>query len=113
MVSWSQAKALALALPEAAEADHFGSPSFRVRGKIFMQLSSEDETAPRATLKLAAADQSALLMTDPETFVSVPGWGKHGWTWVYLHHVDEGLFAGLLRQAWKQVAPKKLVAETG
>jgi hypothetical protein len=28
-------RSLALALPETVEQDHFGNPSFRVRGKIF------------------------------------------------------------------------------
>lgn len=32
------ARALALALPDAVEQDHHGKPSFRVRGKIFATL---------------------------------------------------------------------------
>ncbi|MEJ0066142.1 MAG: MmcQ/YjbR family DNA-binding protein [Caulobacteraceae bacterium] len=35
MASPDDIRRLALALPEAVEADHHGMPSFRVRGKIF------------------------------------------------------------------------------
>ena len=34
----AQARAIALALPEAVEQDHHGRPSFRVAGKIFATL---------------------------------------------------------------------------
>jgi hypothetical protein len=110
MLSWHAAKKLALSLPEAHEQDHFGSPSFRVRGKIFAQLSAQDKLEQRAVLKLSAADQTALVMADPETFSCVPGWGRHGWTWVALKGLDAAMFRSLLFQSWRQVAPKKLVA---
>ncbi len=38
MTSPDQARRIALALPEAAERDHHGRPSFRVAGKIFATL---------------------------------------------------------------------------
>ena len=41
MISHDQARELALALPDAVEADHHGKPSFRVSGKIFATLWDE------------------------------------------------------------------------
>ena len=41
-VSPEEARALALSLPEAVEQDHHGRPSFRVGGKIFATLWSEE-----------------------------------------------------------------------
>ena len=38
MVTTDQARAIALALPEAVEQDHHGRPSFRVAGRIFATL---------------------------------------------------------------------------
>jgi hypothetical protein len=110
MLSPQTARKLALALPEAEEHDHFGSPSFRIRGKIFAQLSSAEKQDKRAILKLAVTDQTALILSDPETFSSVPQWGQYGWTYVRLDSADAGVFADLLRQAWRRVAPKRLVA---
>src|SRR5260221_12017083 len=42
MVTADEARALALALPEAVEQDHHGRPSFRVAGKIFATLWDAD-----------------------------------------------------------------------
>ncbi|WP_293394616.1 MmcQ/YjbR family DNA-binding protein [Nevskia sp.] len=110
MLSWQAAHKLALSLPEAEERDHFGSPSFRVTGKIFAQLSARDHEEQRVLVKLSAADQAALTMSDPDTFSAVPQWGQHGWTYVQLATVEESMLRGLLIQSWRQVAPKKLVA---
>lgn len=98
-----------MALPEAEEKDHFGRPSFRVRGKIYAQLALPGAVEQRAVLKLALADQTALILSAPEVFSAVPQWGMHGWTYVRLDGVDRLSFGHLLRQAWMGVAPKKLV----
>lgn len=110
VLSWQAARELALSLPDAEERDHFGSPSFRVKGKIFAQLSARDNEEQRVLVKLPAADQAALTMSDPDTFLSVPQWSQHGWTYVQLATVEESMLRGLLIQSWRQVAPKKLVA---
>lgn len=41
-VSPEEARSLALTLPEAVELDHHGRPSFRVGGKIFATLWSDE-----------------------------------------------------------------------
>ncbi len=112
MSRWETSRKLALSMPEAVEQDHFGCPSFRVRGKIFAQLSSGSGMS-RAIVKLTAADQVALIMSAPEIFSSVPQWGRHGWTYIQLDTVELSLLRSLFRQSWKIVAPKKLVALLG
>lgn len=72
MVCVKAARHVALSLPGAEERDHFGSPSFRVGGKIFVQLSSGEGADARALAKLTPADQAALIMTAPATFAPVP-----------------------------------------
>jgi predicted DNA-binding protein (MmcQ/YjbR family) len=79
-LSWRTAKTLAMAFPQTEERDHFGSPSFRVKGKIFAQLSARENKERRALVKLSLADQAWLTMSDPNTFVPAPHWGRHGWT---------------------------------
>ena len=108
MISWEAARRLALSLPHAEEREHAGSPSFRVGGKIFAQLSQADKRPWRALVKLSAADQAAWLMTDPETFQAEPSWGRHGWTYVQLDRVEAGLLLDLLAQSWRAVAPREL-----
>ena len=110
MVSWHAAKALAMALPETEELDHFGSPSFRVTGKMFAQLSAPENEERRAPVKLSSADQTALTMSDPDTFLPAPHWGRRGWTYFQLATVQEPNFRDVLLRFWRQIAPKRLVA---
>ncbi|MGH8235241.1 MAG: MmcQ/YjbR family DNA-binding protein [Rhodanobacteraceae bacterium] len=110
MVSLAAARKLALSLPEAVERDHFGSPSFRVKGKIFAQLSDAAGDERRPLVKLSVADQAALIMSDPDTFSSVQQWGRYGWTHVQLARVGESMLRKALCQSWRPVAPKKLIA---
>ena len=109
MVSIERAHKLAMSLSEVEERDHFGSPSFRVKGKIFAQLSSHGGKAERALVKLTLADQAALLLSAPDVFSCVPQWGKHGWTYIELAAVEESALRDLFLQSWRLVAPKNLV----
>ena len=105
MINCKSVRNLALALPEAVEQDHWGRPSFRVRKKIFATLW---EVERRAVLKLSQADQMAVVAAEPETY-SMAQWSHQGWTMVELKNADRGEFEHLLTQAWRQVAPKRVV----
>jgi hypothetical protein len=100
-------RALALALPDATESAHLGTPDFRVRGKIFATASDDHA---RAVLKLPVHIQEALIHSDPAVFSLIPGWGKHGWTYVDIDKIDGDHLKELLEIAWRQVAPKRLAA---
>ena len=108
MLDAQTVRELALALPEVEEHDHWGRPSFRVRGKIFATLWPDQQ---RAMLKLPLAEQAALVMIDPETFSAVPGtWGQRGSTYVQLQTVERADFLAALKMAWRGAAPKRLIA---
>jgi hypothetical protein len=98
-----QVRQMALAMPEAAESQHQGTPDFRVRGKIFVTLPPDGE---RAVLKLTPADLDLFVHNDPEIFRDV--WGGR-WMSVDLARVDPDLFGRLLVDAWCLAAPKRLV----
>ncbi|WP_433932321.1 MmcQ/YjbR family DNA-binding protein [Sorangium cellulosum] len=107
MISSDDFQRLALSLPEAEEQDHFGKPSFRVRGKIFATHWVQEE---RAVLKLSLDEQDSLVQAQPDVF-SVTPWGHQGWTRVELRRVDRTLLEELLAGAWRRVAPKRVVAQ--
>lgn len=95
---------LAMQLPRVEERDHFGAPSFRVGGKIFAQLARTDA---RAIFKFPLDQLDVLLMSAGDLFEPDPSWGKHGWTHVRIAAMDEAWVDQLLRDAWRQVTPKK------
>lgn len=108
MPGYDDVRRLALALPEAAEADHFGAPSFRVKGKIFATLG---ETAERLTVKLDPEDRHNLEQAHPGVVEAVAGyWGRSGWTLVDYGAADEALVMMLLKMSWSRVAPKRLLS---
>lgn len=99
---------LALALPEATEGAHMGHADFRVRNKIFATL---DQTETLGMIKLNPEQQHEFVKAQPEIFVPVNGgWGRRGATHVRLAVADEGTLAKALGIAWRNTAPKSLVA---
>jgi hypothetical protein len=91
---------IALSLPGAEENSHMGSPDFRVGGRIFATLASQDKGY--GNLMLDPEQQSAFVQELPEIFVPVAGgWGRGGATHVRLEAVSEDVLEGALRTAWK------------
>ena len=105
MVSGDEARALALALPEAVEQDHHGRPSFRVAGRIFA--TQWDEHHLNVML-----DEGGILTAvheDPETCAEV-WWGKRlAAVRVDLRRVESRRLADLLEEAWERRAPRRLL----
>lgn len=103
-------RTLALSLPEAEEHPHFDRPSFRVRGKIFVTLPPPKDGRELVVLKLPVLVKESLQETDESAIVSLGNWDKGGWTQLDIGRMDEDKLADLIRLAWRQVAPKKLIA---
>jgi hypothetical protein len=102
-------RALALALPEAEEQDHFGRPSFRVRGKIFATVLAGTGDGAHVNLNLPREEHEALVASNPGVFGTVT-WGKLIRTSVVLAAVDPDELAELVEEAWRKVAPERVVA---
>ena len=107
MISASEARALALALPEAEESSHFDTPDFRVKGKIFATLPGPD----RMVVRIDPEGQAVLLAAEPVTFSPCPGtWGTKGWTIVQLGSVEPDVLQDLLADSWRRLVGKRVAA---
>lgn len=105
MVSRQEARRLALALPEAAELDHHGRPSFRVAGKIFATQWDDDHL----NVMLDEGGILAAVEREPRTFQEVH-WGKRlAAVRVDLRRVGEVELASMLEEAWELRAPRRLL----
>src|SRR5580704_10208823 len=90
---------IALSLKGAEEGSHMGSPDFRVGGRIFATLASQDKGY--GNIKLTPEQQADFVDELPEIFVPIKGgWGRIGMTHVVLKKVTEDVLAGALRTAW-------------
>jgi hypothetical protein len=91
---------LALALEGAEEASHMGSPDFRVGGRIFATLASQQQGY--GNLMLSPEQQATFVAEQPDVFLPVPGgWGRMGATHIRLAAATEEVLAGALHTAWK------------
>lgn len=98
----------ALALPEAEESSHMGHPDFRVGGKVFATLAYPN--AEWGMVRLMP-EQQADFMALSAAFEPAPGaWGRGGNTLVRLAEIDAGLLERALAAAWRERAPRRLLA---
>jgi hypothetical protein len=103
-VTPDEARRLALALPESAEQDHHGFPSFRIRGRIFATLP--DDTTLRVFVDEDAVEEA--VAAAPEQ-CSVLRWGaKVSGVAVHLPAADPDTVADLLADSWRRRAPVRL-----
>ena len=106
---------LCLALPETSERLSHGHPTFFVREKrSFLMVLDNQHGDGRFAIWCAAEGgvQEMLVEADPERFFRPPYVGHRGWLGVWLDrglHWDE--LAGIVEDAYAEVAPPKLVDE--
>jgi hypothetical protein len=107
-------RGLCLALPETTERLSHGEPTWFVRDKKTFVMFADQHHDDRTGLWCAAPEgtQESLISTDPEHFFRPPYVGHRGWLGVYLDvpTVDWPQLAELVEDAYRQVAPKSLVA---
>jgi hypothetical protein len=91
---------LALSLPGAEEGSHMGSADFRVGGRIFATLASQEQGY--GNLMLTPEVQAEFVAEQPDIFLPIAGgWGRSGSTHIRLAEATEDLMAGALQMAWK------------
>ena len=115
MTAVDRLRAICLALPETIEKVSHGEPTWHVGGKMFAQLDDHHHGADRLAVWLAAGlgDQEALVKSDPARFFVPPYVGHRGWIGVRIDgRPNWRRVATLVRDAYVQVAPKRLLPLT-
>ena len=102
-----------LALPETSERLSHGSPTFFVRAKTSYVMYRDDHHGDGILgMWCAAPDgaQATLVAAEPERFFRPPYVGHRGWLGVRLDgDVDWDEVAGIVEDAYAEIAPPKLV----
>jgi hypothetical protein len=105
---------LCLALPETTERLSHGEPTWFIRGKKTFANYANHHHDDRLAFWCAAPDgaQEILVGSAPERFFRPPYVGHRGWLGVRLDvdGVDWDQIADLVTDAWRTVAPKRLLA---
>jgi hypothetical protein len=108
-------RAICLALPEATEKLSHGEPTWFVRRSFVMYADHHHDDRLAFWCAAAPGVQEELVASDPERFFRPPYVGVRGWVGVRLdvEGVDWEEIAELVTDAYRQVAPKKLLARLG
>lgn len=95
---------ICLALPEAEERETWGTPTFRIRGKIFCMTIGE----PLAIwVKAPRGSQELLIEAAPTRFFRPPYLGPRGWVGMHLTgRPDWADVTAMVRRSFSLVAPR-------
>jgi len=104
----SDVRQIALSLPEAEEATHWGKASFRVRKKIFTIIQSDLRTI---TVKTTSEEREIYTRANPETYSITESFANMNYMHINLDTAPDEEVITLIQSAWCNVAPKKLVKE--
>lgn len=107
-------RSICTGLPEVTERLSHGAPTWFVRDKnvfvTFWEDGHHDIDFPHLWCAAAPGAQADLVQAEPQRFFRPPYVGHRGWLGVRLDgDVDWGELAALCQDAYRQVAPKRLV----
>lgn len=114
-VALAEVRRICLGLPEVTERPSHGAPTWFVRGKkSFVMFLDNHHGDGRLAIWCAAPPgaQEQLVEQEPRRFFRPPYVGHRGWLGVLLNvEPDWEEVAAICTDAYRQVAPKTLVAE--
>jgi hypothetical protein len=97
-----------MALPQATEEDHFGRPSFRVRGRIFATVPDPEHL----NVMIDPLEVDGAVNDDPAACEPLM-WGKQlRGVRVRLRVAEPEMVRVLLAAAWRRKAPRSLLKPT-
>jgi hypothetical protein len=109
-ITWAALCARARKLPEVEESTSYGTPALRVRKKLMARLKEDGRTV---ALRVDFADRDVLLQMDERAFFLTDHYRAYPFLLVRLPEVARALVPRLLEEAWRQAAPKGLLAKAG
>jgi len=101
-------------LPETTERLSHGEPTWFIRDKKTFVMYADHHHDDRLAFWCAASPgaQDGLVRLDPERFFVPPYVGHRGWLGVWLDvAVDWEEIAGIVTDAYRAIAPKRLIEE--
>jgi predicted DNA-binding protein (MmcQ/YjbR family) len=105
---------LCLSLPDTEEKIAWGSPTFRVHGRLFVMFTANHHGDGRIAIWCAAPPgaQQDLVAADPKHFFVPPYVGVGGWVGIRLDtKLAKGAIAALVEQAYRTIEQKRGAAK--
>jgi hypothetical protein len=106
-VTFETVRQIAREFPEAEEGTSYGTPAFKVRGKLFVRLHQSGESI---VVRIADDERVMRMQADPETFYITDHYVGYPMMLVRLATARPDDLRDLLEESWRSVAPPRLVA---
>jgi hypothetical protein len=98
---------LILSYPGAEEGTSYGQPSYKVNGKFFTRLRSEDQSL--VLLDVSHDEREILMEAEPATFHITPHYRDYPSVLARIDSLHPGSLQNFLERRWRKIAPKKLI----
>jgi hypothetical protein len=103
-VTFDDVRKMALALDHAEEGTSYGTPAFKVGGKLFARLREDGDSL---VVKMGFDERAEVMAADPEVYYITDHYLKYEWVLVRLSRVHPDAMRDLLRGAWRSAAVAK------
>jgi hypothetical protein len=106
-VTFEAVRQIAQTLPAAEESTSYGTPAFKVKGKLFARLHQDGESL---VVGVDFEEREEMMNADPEKFYITDHYLNYPWMLVRMSKVRPDQLRDLLIGSWRRAAPKQLVA---
>jgi hypothetical protein len=96
-----------MALPETEEGTSYGTPAFRVRGKLFVRLHQDGDCV---VIPMDLEERTMRMRADPQAFFITDHYVRYPYMLVRFAAVGKDVIRELLEDAWRRCAPSRLIA---
>ena len=104
-VTFDHVRQIALTLPGAEESTSYGTPAFKVKGKLFARQHQDGESL---VVGVDFEAREEMMSTAPEKFYITDHYLNYPWMLVRLAKVQPDELRDLLIGSWRRTAPKHL-----
>jgi hypothetical protein len=106
-LTFDTVREIAQTLPGAEESTSYGTPAFKVKGKLFARLHQDGESL---VVGVDFEQREEMISADPEKFYITDHYLSYPWVLVRLSKVRPDELRDLLIGSWRRTAPKQLVS---
>jgi hypothetical protein len=109
-LTWEMVRSIACEFPGTEEGTSYGTPAFKVAGKLFVRLREEGDII---VVRIDEADRAMRMQADPKAFFITDHYAPYPWMLVRLAAIRRDDLADLLLDAWRLRAPRRFIGLRG
>src|SRR6204780_934543 len=97
-VTFEEVRRIALSLPNVEEGTSYGTPAFKVAGKLLARLREDGDSLVVGT---TFEEREEMMAAEPETYYITDHYLKYPWVLVRLSRVHADALRDLLSRSWR------------